>query len=187
MIEIGQVIANREIYAIFEKKYCLARALNLIGPEPYTVWLIDADGNGVNSGRYYKEQMDAEWDFAARCFGWFEDNMMIVDPEEQRNAPEVVAPEQTPLSIDIKRMTENAASKIQKERAPGMVAPERALGNVDILAGLERLRVLLNIRDKLISDLSGLQPNEKYEELEKSILNRIYSEIQDILEFQSRE
>ena len=57
MIEIGQVIANREVYSIHENSYCIAKAI-IPSPEPFTVWNIDVDGSGVHTGRYFKEQMD---------------------------------------------------------------------------------------------------------------------------------
>lgn len=76
MIEIGQVIANREVYSIHENSYCIAKSV-VPSPEPFTVWNIDVDGEGVHTGRYFKEKMDAEWCYAGLCFPWFEDNVHI--------------------------------------------------------------------------------------------------------------
>lgn len=46
-------------------------------PSPYAVWKLDASGFGVSCGHYFVDRMEAEWDFCARAFEWFEDNMYI--------------------------------------------------------------------------------------------------------------
>lgn len=54
-------------------------------PSPYAVWQVDDDGKGVCCGHYFVDREEAEWDFCARAFEWFEDNMsihMIEDGEE---------------------------------------------------------------------------------------------------------
>lgn len=48
-----------------------------IAPSPYVVWKLDADGSGVSWGHYFADREEAEWDFCARAFEWFEDNMYI--------------------------------------------------------------------------------------------------------------
>lgn len=55
-------------------------------PSPYAVWQIDDDGKGVCCGHYFVDREEAEWDFCARAFEWFEDNMYIhvVDEEKKR-------------------------------------------------------------------------------------------------------
>ena len=32
---------------------------------------------GVHTGRYFSNQMDAEWEFASLAFSWFQDNVSI--------------------------------------------------------------------------------------------------------------
>ena len=51
---------------------------------PYAVWKVDDDGKGVSIGHYFVDREEAEWDFCARAFEWFEDNVnihMIEDDE----------------------------------------------------------------------------------------------------------
>lgn len=43
----------------------------------YVVWKVDDDGNGVSCGHYFNDREEAEWDFCARAFEWFEDNVNI--------------------------------------------------------------------------------------------------------------
>lgn len=81
MIKIGDVIGNRRIYGIFQDRYCIAEAV-CETPEPYVVWSIDHDGEGVYSGRYYTDKMEAEWCYAGLCFDWFEDNIQITHTED---------------------------------------------------------------------------------------------------------
>ncbi len=82
MISVGSVIENREIISIFDNKYCLAKCLGE-SPDEFVVWNIDNDHNGVHTGRYYNNRMDAEWCYAALCFDWFEDNVHINMVEEK--------------------------------------------------------------------------------------------------------
>lgn len=55
-------------------------------PSPYAVWQVDDDEQGVCCGHYFTDREEAEWDFCARAFEWFEDNMYIhvVDEEKKR-------------------------------------------------------------------------------------------------------
>lgn len=46
-------------------------------PSPYAVWQVDDYGTGVCCGHYFVDREEAEWDFCARAFEWFEDNMYI--------------------------------------------------------------------------------------------------------------
>lgn len=46
-------------------------------PQPYAVWKVDDDGKGVSIGHYFNDREEAEWDFCARAFEWFEDNVNI--------------------------------------------------------------------------------------------------------------
>ena len=63
-------------------------------PEPFTVWRLDQDGNGVHSGKYYLNKQDAEWEFCSLAFDWFQDNVAINFIDEKEPASEVEAPEQ---------------------------------------------------------------------------------------------
>ena len=55
---------------------------------PFVVWQTDDDSNGVCCGHYFVDREEAEWDFCARAFEWFEDNMyihMIEDKLHEQN------------------------------------------------------------------------------------------------------
>lgn len=76
MFRMHEIIGGHCVLAVSEKAV-LAKSTAPDAPEPYVCWLIDADRNGVHTGKYFVEQMDAEWCFAARSFEWFEDNVNI--------------------------------------------------------------------------------------------------------------
>lgn len=46
-------------------------------PSPYAVWQVDDNGEGVSNGHYFVDREETEWDFCARAFEWFEDNMYV--------------------------------------------------------------------------------------------------------------
>ena len=46
-------------------------------PIPYVVWRINNDDNGVCGGHFFVNREEAECDFCARAFEWFEDNIYI--------------------------------------------------------------------------------------------------------------
>lgn len=75
-IQIGTVICGYAIYGICEK-YCIARNISPRTVDSWVVWTIDCDKKGVRTGRYFSDQMDAEWEFASLCFSWFQDNVNI--------------------------------------------------------------------------------------------------------------
>lgn len=54
-------------------------------PSPYAVWQVDDDGEGVCCGHYFSDREEAEWDFCARAFEWFEDNVNIHMIEDDGN------------------------------------------------------------------------------------------------------
>lgn len=54
-------------------------------PSPYAVWQVDDDGEGVCCGHYFNDREEAEWDFCARAFEWFEDNMYIHMIEDDKS------------------------------------------------------------------------------------------------------
>lgn len=56
-------------------------------PSPYVVWQVDNDGEGVSCGHYFVDREEAEWDFCARAFEWFEDNMYIHMIENDEESP----------------------------------------------------------------------------------------------------
>ncbi len=57
-------------------------------PSPYAVWEVDDDGEGVCCGHYFVDREEAEWDFCARAFEWFEDNMYIHMIEDNKPLPD---------------------------------------------------------------------------------------------------
>ncbi len=67
--------------------YVLGRSFS--APSPYAVWKVDDDGKGVSCGHYFVDREEAEWDFCARAFEWFEDNMYIhmIEDENRESAP----------------------------------------------------------------------------------------------------
>lgn len=75
-------------------------------PIPYAVWQVD-DGKGVYCGHYFVDRDEAEWDFCARAFEWFEDNMyihMIEDNKETSETHSVFDPQTSegqPLDEDL--------------------------------------------------------------------------------------
>lgn len=58
---------------------------------PYVVWKVDDNCEGVSCGHYFNDREEAEWDFCARAFEWFEDNVniLIEDGEESSEAHSV--------------------------------------------------------------------------------------------------
>ena len=85
MLRIGSIISNRVILAMTHK-FVLAKCVEE-SPEPFTVWRLYDDMSGVHSGSYFKDKMDAEWEFCSLAFPWFQDNVIISDPDEE-TAPE---------------------------------------------------------------------------------------------------
>lgn len=59
-------------------------------PSPYAVWQVDDDGTGVHCGHYFVDREEAEWDFCARAFEWFEDNMYIHMIEDKPLADDLI-------------------------------------------------------------------------------------------------
>lgn len=84
MINIGTEIGGYKVTAM-ANGYALAESKT--APNPFVVWTIDGDGEGVCVGHYFNERDEAEWDFCARAFEWFEDNVnihMIEDEAEKQ-------------------------------------------------------------------------------------------------------
>lgn len=74
MIFIGIKIQS---YVIIAKANGYVMGKSPTAPSPYAVWEVDDDGEGVCCGHYFVDREEAEWDFCARAFEWFEDNMYI--------------------------------------------------------------------------------------------------------------
>lgn len=51
-IHVGTVIQGYKVFGIVGNR-CIAERINKIGCEDFVVWLIDDDGCGVNSGKYF--------------------------------------------------------------------------------------------------------------------------------------
>lgn len=73
-MNIGDMVQSYAIIAI-ANGYVMGKSPT--APSPYGVWKIDNDGKGVCCGHYFVDREEAEWDFCASAFDWFEDNMYI--------------------------------------------------------------------------------------------------------------
>lgn len=90
-MNIGKFIQGYRIFGM-ANGYVMGKSPT--APSPYAVWQVDNDGNGVCCGHYFVDREEAEWDFCARAFEWFEDNMYIhmiedddkgeIEPSERR-------------------------------------------------------------------------------------------------------
>lgn len=74
MVVIGIKIQS---YVIIAEANGYVMGKSPTAPSPYAVWQVDDDGDGVCCGHYFVDREEAEWDFCARAFEWFEDNMYI--------------------------------------------------------------------------------------------------------------
>lgn len=75
MIFIG---ININSYKIIAKANGYVIGKSKTNPCPYVVWKIYDDVEDiVTLGHYFVDREEAEWDFCARAFEWFEDNMYI--------------------------------------------------------------------------------------------------------------
>lgn len=89
MINIGTEISGYKVIAS-ANPFALAESKTVYNP--FVVWTVDDDGEGVCIGRYFNEREDAEWDFCARAFEWFEDNANITITENIAVSEENTAP-----------------------------------------------------------------------------------------------
>ncbi|MBQ8171799.1 MAG: hypothetical protein IJZ95_07430 [Oscillospiraceae bacterium] len=80
MINIGTRING---YMIIAAANGYVLGINTAAPDPFVVWTVDNDGNGVHTGRYFNDSMDAEWEFCSLAFEWFQDNVLISDEEDE--------------------------------------------------------------------------------------------------------
>ena len=76
MVQIGTVISGFKVYGICGR-HCIAKHISQRTANSFVLWTIDYDGNGVHTGRYFTERIDAEWEFASLAFPWFQDNVNI--------------------------------------------------------------------------------------------------------------
>ncbi len=86
-MNIGTVIQGYRIFGM-ANGYVMGKSPT--APSPYAVWQVDNDGKGVCCGHYFVDREEAEWDFCARAFEWFEDNMyihMIEDDDKGETEP----------------------------------------------------------------------------------------------------
>lgn len=79
MINIGTEIGGYKVTAAANG---FALAVSETAPNPFVVWTVDDDGEGVCVGHYFNEREEAEWDFCTRAFEWFEDNVNITITED---------------------------------------------------------------------------------------------------------
>lgn len=85
-VKIGSVFGSHIVYGIHGNTNCIARPISPDGD--YVVWHIDADGKGVWGGLYFPDQMEAEWEYASRCFPWFQDNVTFAENEDDNEIDE---------------------------------------------------------------------------------------------------
>lgn len=74
------MIRNNDIihgYTVLAVANGMILAHSATAPDPYVVWHTTEDGSGVYDGKYMTSKGDAEWDFCAKAFPWFEDNAPI--------------------------------------------------------------------------------------------------------------
>lgn len=74
MITIGTIIQS---YTVIATANGFVMGRSPFAPSPYAVWKLDESGDGVSCGHYFVDREEAEWDFCARAFEWFEDNVYI--------------------------------------------------------------------------------------------------------------
>ena len=84
-MDMGTVIQS---YVITAEANGYVMGKSSTAPQPYAVWKIDDDGKGVCIGHYFVDREEAEWDFCARAFEWFEDNMYIHMIEDDESGKE---------------------------------------------------------------------------------------------------
>lgn len=86
-MSIGMTVGLTQIqsYTIIAEANGIAMGKSSTAPSPYAVWQVDNDYNDACNSHYFVDREEAEWDFCARAFEWFEDNVyvhMLEDGEE---------------------------------------------------------------------------------------------------------
>ena len=100
-------------------------------PDPYVVWHLDADGCGVWGGKYQPNKEDAEWDFCAKAFAWFEDNVninMIEDEDELKDPAGFIRSARRAVSDATKLIDELISGMNDEKNAPQEETAERPKG-----------------------------------------------------------
>lgn len=116
MVDIGTKIQG---YAIIAEANGYVMGKSPTAPSPYAVWKVDDDGEGVCCGHYFVDREEAEWDFCARAFEWFEDNMYIhmIENGEEVSETHSIFDHQTvkeqPLSDDLIRGLEQIGADLK--------------------------------------------------------------------------
>ena len=96
-MNIGDKGQSYEIIAI-ANGYVMGKSPT--APSPYGVWKLVSDSEVVWAGHYFVDQEEAEWDFCARAFDWFEDNMYIHMTEDGKSEESDFDPVLPVLMID---------------------------------------------------------------------------------------
>lgn len=81
-MDIGTVIQS---YVVTAEANGYVMGKSPTAPQPYAVWKVDDDGKGVSIGHYFVDRKEAEWDFCAKAFEWFEDNANIHMIEDDKD------------------------------------------------------------------------------------------------------
>ena len=135
MVVIGIKIQS---YVIIAEANGYVMGKSPTAPSPYAVWEVDDDGEGVCCGHYFVDREEAEWDFCARAFEWFEDNMYIhmIENGEETSETHSVFDHQT--------------------------VKEQPLTN-DLIRGLEQIRADLKSTAQLIDEMCAIVDELKAE------------------------
>ncbi len=135
MVVIGIKIQS---YVIIAEANGYVMGKSPTAPSPYAVWEVDDDGEGVCCGHYFVDREEAEWDFCARAFEWFEDNMYIhmIENGEETSETHSVFDHQT--------------------------VKEQPLTN-DLIRGLEQIRADLKSTAQLIDEICAIVDELKAE------------------------
>lgn len=131
MVRNGDMIYGYTVLAVANG---IALAHSQSAPDPYVVWHIDADGQCVYGGRYTADAEDAEWDFCAKAFPWFEDNVninMIEDEDELKDPAGFIRSARRAVS-DAAKIIDDLISKMDDEKnAPQEDTVEQIYGMLE--------------------------------------------------------
>lgn len=106
-MNIGDTVESYKIIAVVNG-YAMGKSVT--APNPYAVWIIDDDGEGVCCGHYFNDREEAEWDFCARAFEWFEDNVNIHFIEDGESIEKCKEPPEQKLIGGLKKIREDIAA-----------------------------------------------------------------------------
>lgn len=142
MIVIG--ITQIQSYVLIAEANGYVMGKSPTAPSPYAVWQIDDDGKGVCCGHYFVDREEAEWDFCARAFEWFEDNMYIHMIEDGEEHSETNAVSDTPRNpkMPFERELINGLRAIREDMSKAVEAVCDMMDIVDeMCAEMDRLKV----------------------------------------------